>query len=158
MLTRGHGDLLTADVDALVNPVNTVGVMGKGLALRFKRAFPENFTAYEEACGSGELTIGTVHVHRLTTAGAPAPRPRLIVNFPTKRHWRSRSRPEDVRSGLAALRSAVAEWDIRSLALPALGCGHGGLSWTEVEPLIAEALADLTDVEARVWKPAEPGS
>jgi O-acetyl-ADP-ribose deacetylase (regulator of RNase III) len=93
-IERGTGDLLVAAVDALVNAVNTEGVMGKGLALQFKKAFPENFAAYAQACDAGEVVAGRVHVGRRVDS------PRFIINFPTKRHWRSRSKLEDIRSGL----------------------------------------------------------
>ncbi|GAA3988673.1 macro domain-containing protein [Thermobifida alba] len=149
MITPGHGDLLDADVDALVNAVNTVGVMGKGIALQFKRAFPENYRDYRAACERGEVTVGRMHVHALARPG----RPRFVVNFPTKRHWRSPSRLDDIESGLAALRDTITALSIGSVAVPPLGCGHGGLSWAEVRPLVERALGDLPGVEVRLWEP-----
>ena len=118
-IERGEGDLLKADVEALVNPVNTRGVMGKGLALQFKKAFPEVFTAYARACRAGEVVVGKVFVvERVGT-------PRWIVCFPTKDDWRGASRLAWVRDGLVDLRREVEERGMRSIAVPALGCGLG---------------------------------
>lgn len=152
MIVRGRGDLLAADVEALVNAVNCVGVMGRGLAAQFKAAYPDNFAEYRAACGRGEVVVGRVLVHRVAGAAAW---PRFVVNVPTKRHWRSGSRLEDVRSGLAALREAVVAEGIGSVAVPALGCGLGGLAWGDVRPLVEEALGGLAGVEVRVWEPQE---
>lgn len=153
MITHGTGDLLLADVDALVNPVNTVGVMGKGLALQFKQAYPENFRDYNASCARGDVMVGRMHVHEIEE---PQPEgPRFIVNFPTKRHWRSSSRLEDIASGLVALRDEIAARGIRSVAVPPLGCGYGGLSWNDVEPMIHRTLGDIPGVEIRIWKPAD---
>jgi O-acetyl-ADP-ribose deacetylase (regulator of RNase III) len=149
MIEEGHGNLLTADVDALVNTVNTVGVMGKGIALQFKRAFPENFRTYHDACERGEVRLGRMFVVDREVLG----RHRFIINFPTKRHWRSASRLADIESGLGALVETVAEHGITSLAIPALGCGNGGLPWAEVRPLIEQACARMPDVRAVVFAP-----
>jgi O-acetyl-ADP-ribose deacetylase (regulator of RNase III) len=150
MITRGTGDLLLADVDALVNAVNTVGVMGKGIALQFKRAHPENFLDYKAACDRGDVTVGRMHVHVTKRVGVP----RFVINFPTKRHWRAPSRIEYVTAGLAALHDEIVGRGIRSVAVPPLGCGNGGLSWDDVEPLIHQALGTIPGVEVRVWSPA----
>ncbi|MFD7893491.1 macro domain-containing protein [Streptomyces sp. NPDC059568] len=149
MINYAEGNLLTAEVDALVNTVNTVGIMGKGIALQFKRAYPDNFVAYEKACTAGEVKPGFMHVH---DRGVLA-KPRYVVNFPTKRHWRSPSRLEDVRQGLQDLRRVIVDLRIRSIAVPPLGCGNGGLAWDDVHPLIITALGDLPDVEVRVYAP-----
>ncbi len=149
MLKTVRGNLLDSDVEALVNTVNTVGIMGKGIALQFKRSFPENFAAYERACKSGLLQPGRVFTFVTDTLHNP----RYIINFPTKRHWRGRSRIEDIRSGLLALVEEIRRRGIRSIALPPLGCGNGGLDWAEVFPLIQGALAQLPDVEALVFEP-----
>jgi O-acetyl-ADP-ribose deacetylase (regulator of RNase III) len=146
-ITRATGNLLTADVDALVNPVNTVGVMGKGLALQFKKAFPECFAEYEAACERGEIAVGRMHVVARLMA------PRYIINFPTKQHWRQRSRLEYVRDGLRDLVVQLRALQIRSIAVPPLGCGNGGLAWGEVEPLIVEALSSLNDVQVLLFEP-----
>ncbi|MCI3225840.1 macro domain-containing protein [Streptomyces sp. NP-1717] len=150
MITHGTGNLLLADVDALVNTVNTVGVMGKGIALQFKRAYPENFKDYKASCDRKDVAVGRMHVHEVGQVGGP----RFIVNFPTKRHWREPSRIEDIASGLVALRDEIVERGIKSIAVPPLGCGNGGLSWHEVEPLIRQALGTIPGVEVRVWEPA----
>lgn len=149
MITYTEGNLLTAEVDAVVNTVNTVGVMGKGIALPFKRAFPDNFAAYAEACKAGDVTPGSMHVYEREALV----KPRFVINFPTKRHWRSPSRLEDVRAGLQDLRRTITELAIGSIAVPPLGCGNGGLAWDDVRPLIVQALGDLPAVEVFVYPP-----
>lgn len=149
MIHYTRGNLLEADVDALVNTVNTVGVMGKGVALMFKESFPENFRAYAAACKRGELEAGRVFVtERDALIG-----PRWIINFPTKQHWRGRTRMEWVEAGLVDLVRVIREKGIRSVALPPLGCGNGGLRWNEVRPRIEVALGDLKGVEVWVYEP-----
>ena len=143
-----HGNLLKADAEALTNSVNTVGVMGKGIALQFKNAFPANFKAYEAACKKQAVRLGEVFVF---DNGQLTP-PRWIINFPTKGHWRARSRIRDVADGLDDLRHVIEELDISSIALPPLGCGHGGLNWDEVRSLIKERLGDL-DVVVHLYAP-----
>lgn len=137
----GTGNLLTQDVDALVNTVNTQGVMGKGIALQFKKAWPEMFRSYQAACRRGEVVPGKVQVWETHAATGP----RLIVNFPTKRHWRERSRLTDIVAGLTDLTRVIREFDLRSIAVPPLGCGNGGLDWRDVRPRIEEALEPLAD-------------
>jgi len=143
------GNLLEADTEALVNAVNTVGVMGKGLALQFKQAFPENYRAYAAACKRGYVRAGEMFV---TEAQTPEGR-RLIINFPTKGDWRSKSKIADIEAGLDALVSEIRARSIRSIALPALGCGLGGLDWEAVRPLIESAFARLPDVRVLVYLP-----
>lgn len=149
MIELGHGDLLQADAEALVNAVNCVGVMGKGIALQFKQAFPENFRGYSHACAAGEVRPGQMFV---VDAGIPG-RHRYIINFPTKRHWRSGSRLEDIESGLRALVAEVQQRDIRSIAIPPLGCGNGGLRWPDVKPRIEAAFAPLANVRVILFAP-----
>jgi len=149
MIEEGRGNLLTADVEALVNTVNTVGVMGKGIALQFKRAYPANYRAYRNACVRGEVRLGQMF---LFDTGVLGPR-RYIINFPTKQDWRSRSRLEDIRAGLDALVELVAEHSITSIAIPALGCGNGGLGWNDVRPLIESACERMPEVRAVVFAP-----
>ena len=149
MIEFGKGNLLDADVQALVNTVNTVGIMGKGIALQFKKAYPENFAAYAKACEREEVQIGRMFIHHL----AKLENPQFIVNFPTKGHWRSRSKLEDIESGLDALVKDVKRLGIESLALPPLGCGHGGLVWEDVYPMIVQAFKDLPDVRVVVYAP-----
>ncbi|MEU9504818.1 macro domain-containing protein [Micromonospora sp. NPDC048170] len=151
MISIRHGDLLDADVEALVNPVNTVGVMGKGLALAFKQAHPANFTAYRAACAAGTVHLGRMFVY---DSGAPG-RHRYVINFPTKGHWRSQSRRADIESGLLDLVRVLRDNHIASVAVPALGCGNGGLDWAEVRPLIEATLADLPGVRVSLHPPEE---
>ena len=150
MIRTATGDLLKADVEALVNPVNTVGVMGRGLALQFKRAFPDNFRAYAAACKAGEVAPGRMFIFET----GRSTKPKFIVNFPTKRHWRNKSRLEDIEAGLAALVSDVARLEIRSIAIPPLGCGLGGLPWSKVRPRIHEAFAEHEKVDVHIYEPA----
>ena len=144
------GDLLAEDVEALVNTVNCVGVMGRGLALQFKKAFPANFEAYAAACKREEVKPGRMFVFE---TGSLAPR--YIVNFPTKRHWRDRSRIEDVEAGLKGLVTEIEARNIRSIAIPPLACGLGGLAWKDVRLRIEAALANLDDLRAVVFAPDE---
>lgn len=147
MIFRADGDLLATNAEALVNTVNTVGVMGKGIALQFKQAFPDNYSAYVAACKHGEVQIGKMFVvHREDT-------PRLIINFPTKRHWKGNSRIEDIKSGLKALIEVVKKEHIKSIAVPPLGCGNGGLDWAEVRPLIEQAFSEVPDVKVQLFYP-----
>lgn len=148
-IERGQGNLLAADVDALVNTVNTEGVMGKGLALQFKKAFPENFASYERACKAGEVEIGKMHV--VTRLASP----RFIVNFPTKKHWRQPSKLAYVRDGLRDLGTQIKRLSIESIAIPPLGCGNGGLAWAAVRPLIVESFTELPGVRVLLFEPAE---
>lgn len=124
-------DILQEQVDALVNPVNCVGVMGKGLALEFKTAFPKNFSEYEKACRLGQVVPGKMFV---TSTGLKIPK--YIINFPTKQHWKNPSRMEWIKEGLANLVTVVMDKGIESLAMPAIGCGLGGLDWRKIEPEI----------------------
>lgn len=144
----GTGNLLAADVDALVNTVNTDGVMGKGLALQFKKAFPDNFAAYERACKAGEVAPGRMHIVRRLAS------PRFIINFPTKKHWRNPSKIEFIRDGLVDLTLRVRELGIESIAIPPLGCGNGGLNWRDVKREILTAFADLPDVRVVLFEPS----
>lgn len=151
MITYHTGDLLDAQVDALVNTVNTVGVMGKGLALQFKRRFPDNFHRYAEACERNEVVLGAMFVVPVSEFGSP----RYIINFPTKSHWRSRSRLTDIETGLDDLRRVVRERGLSSIAVPALGAGNGGLDWPDVKQAIESHLASLADVDVRVFPPSQ---
>lgn len=150
MICETDGDLLVADVDAVVNAVNTVGVMGKGIALQFKRRYPENFTAYAAACKAGQVRVGTMFVF---DSGRIGDRPRWVINFPTKAHWRSNSKLVDVENGLDDLVRVIAELGVTSIAVPALGCGLGGLSWDEVRPLIIEKLGGV-EADVLLFSPA----
>lgn len=151
MISYTSGDLLAEDVEALVNAVNCQGVMGRGIALQFRKAFPANFKAYAAACELGDVKPGRMFVHETGRPGNP----RFIINFPTKRHWRDGSRIGDIQTGLDALVEAIRERTVRSIALPALGCGLGGLDWSQVRPLIENAFSRLGDVEVRVFAPQD---
>lgn len=149
MIERGVGNLLQANVEALVNTVNCVGVMGKGIALQFKQAFPDNFQQYEKACNDGRVQLGEVYV----VARGKGTTPAYIINFPTKYHWKAKSRLSDIKSGLQSLVSAIRHLGIESIAVPPLGCGNGGLDWSDVRPLIEEAFALLPDVQVLLFEP-----
>jgi O-acetyl-ADP-ribose deacetylase (regulator of RNase III)/antitoxin component HigA of HigAB toxin-antitoxin module len=150
MITYKTGNLLHARVEALVNAVNTVGVMGKGIALQFKESFPDNFAAYLEAVSSGAFHVGKVLVVPVKAVGMV----KFVINFPTKAHWRFPSRIEWIEAGLKSLHEKIREHNILSIALPALGCGNGGLNWDQVRPLIEKELGDL-DAEIIIYEPGE---
>lgn len=150
MIEFCRGDILNADAEALVNTVNCVGIMGRGIALQFRKAFPDNYNVYRAACEKKLVEPGKVLVFDLNRLENP----RFIINFPTKRHWKGTSRLSDIESGLKALVSEIKRRGIRSIALPPLGCGLGGLQWSEVRPLIENAFQSLPDVRAFVYEPA----
>ncbi|MCV7027503.1 macro domain-containing protein [Mycolicibacterium novocastrense] len=149
MIRTGDGNLLRADVDALVNTVNTVGVMGKGIALQFKRAYPSMYKAYEGAAKNGEIRLGRMSVWETNQMTGP----RYIINFPTKKHWKAKSRLADIESGLIDLIRVVDEYGIKSIAVPPLGCGNGGLDWADVEPLIVAAFQAIPEVDVLLYPP-----
>lgn len=149
MITEARGDLLRADAEALVNTVNTVGVMGKGIALQFKKSYPDMFEVYRKAALAGEVRLGEVQVWETGQMAAP----RYIINFPTKRHWKASSRLADIEAGLDDLVRVVRERGITSIAVPPLGCGNGGLSWRDVEPRIRGAFAAVPDVRVLLYAP-----
>jgi O-acetyl-ADP-ribose deacetylase (regulator of RNase III) len=150
MIDMTRGNLLMADAEALVNTVNCVGYMGNGIALQFKQAFPANFKAYEAACAAEQVVPGRMLIHD----NGGLVNPRWIINFPTKRHWRGNSRLEDIANGLTALVADVRRLGIRSIAVPPLGCGLGGLDWGVVRPMIEGAFAALPDVKVLLFEPA----
>jgi O-acetyl-ADP-ribose deacetylase (regulator of RNase III) len=149
MIRYTTGNLLDADAEALVNTVNTVGVMGKGIALMFKEAFPENFRAYQSACKTDQVVTGRMFVTERTDLVGP----RWIINFPTKKHWRHPSKLEWIEQGLDDLVRVVREAGIRSVAIPPLGSGNGGLDWQTVRPLIERAFESVPEVDATVFEP-----
>ena len=151
MIRFTSGNLLDSGAEALVNTVNTVGVMGKGIALMFKEAFPENLRLYAAACKRGEIDVGRIFV----TARDALYGPRWIVNFPTKRHWRHPSSLEWIEEGLSDLRHWIEREAVRSIALPPLGAGNGGLDWALVRPLIENALAEIPGTEVVVFEPTK---
>lgn len=149
------GDILTEEAEALVNTVNCVGIMGRGVALQFKRAFPANFKAYQAACRKGEVQPGRMLVFET----GQLTNPHYIVNFPTKRHWRGKSRLSDIKIGLDALAVEIKERRIRSIAVPPLGSGLGGLDWRRVRKEVESRLTGLGDVKVIVYEPqASPDS
>ncbi|MBD3267981.1 Appr-1-p processing protein, partial [bacterium] len=149
MIEFKAGDILNEEVEALVNTVNCVGVMGRGIALQFKNAFPDNFKAYSKACKRGQIHPGKVFIYdyeRMTY-------PRYIINFPTKRHWRGKSRMEDIENGLESLRNEIQTRDIQSIAIPPLGSGLGGLDWEDVRKRIEDYLSQLSQVQIVIFEP-----
>lgn len=150
MITFTQGNLLEARAEALVNTVNTVGVMGKGIALMFKERFEENFRRYAAACKAKEVQTGKMFVTPVHELDGP----RWIVNFPTKQDWRAPSRMEWVVEGLQDLRRFLIEQHVKSIAIPPLGAGNGGLQWAEVREQIERALGDL-DVDILVFEPTK---
>ncbi|HMR33955.1 MAG TPA: macro domain-containing protein [Geminicoccaceae bacterium] len=145
------GDLLEQRVDAIVNTVNTVGVMGKGIALQFKRKWPANAKAYEAACRRGEVVPGKMFV--FDNGGLAEPK--FIINFPTKRHWRFPSRLKDIDDGLVDLIRQIDRLGIKSIAIPPLGCGNGGLHWPDVRERIETAFEARPGVEVKLFAPSE---
>lgn len=150
MIELKQGDILRADAEALVNTVNCVGVMGRGIALQFKKAFPDNyFKDYKAACDNKELQPGKMLVHNLDRLYNP----RYVIDFPTKRHWKGKSRMEDIEAGLQALVEEVRTREIHSIAIPPLGCGLGGLNWADVRSKIEEAFHNLNNVQVLLYEP-----
>jgi len=149
MIELLQGDILAADAEALVNTVNCVGIMGRGIALQFRKAFPENYKAYKALCDRKQLKPGTVFVYDLRRLEIP----RYVINFPTKRHWKGKSRLEYIESGLKALVQEIQGRHIRSVAVPPLGCGLGGLDWDEVRPRIEQAFRKIPDVRVLLYEP-----
>jgi len=151
MIEYKNGNILKENVDAIVNTVNCVGVMGRGLALQFKKAYPVNFKSYADACTKGEVQPGRMFVF----ATEQLIHPRFIINFPTKRHWRDKSRMDDIKSGLQELVKVIYDNNIYSIAIPPLGSGLGGLNWKEVKQNLEEALQPLKDVRVIIFEPWE---
>ncbi len=149
MLYFTKGNLLEADVEVLVNTVNCVGYMGKGIAFQFKCSFSENFRAYQKACKSGKIKPGHIFIYETGFLNNP----KYIFNFPTKRHWREQSKLEDIQSGLVSLVYWIEQLQIKSIAIPALGCGLGGLPWANVRKLIEQQCIDLKSTDIFIYEP-----
>lgn len=149
MIHFAEGNILNANAEALVNTVNCVGVMGKGIALQFKKAYPKNFKLYEKACRHHEVMPGKMLIFQTELLSNP----KFIINFPTKRDWKHSSRYEDIESGLTALADEIQKLQIKSIAIPPLGCGLGGLDWKKVKPMIEHALNPLPDVLVYLFEP-----
>lgn len=150
MIEYKTGNILAEDVEALVNTVNCVGIMGRGLALQFKNIFPANFKFYADACKREEVQPGRMLVFET----GQMTNPRYIINFPTKRHWKGKSRIEDIEAGLVALAEEIRLRNIQSIAIPPLGSGLGGLDWDEVRPRIAAAMQVFTDRNIIIFEPS----
>ena len=142
------GDLFQSEAQTLVNAVNCAGVMGKGIARAFKRRYPAMFSDYAERCQQGLVRLGEPCLYR----GQTQP---YILNFPTKNHWRSAAKLEDIVAGLTWLEAHYRDWGITSLALPALGCGAGQLAWEVVGPVLTAALESM-DIPTELFAPGEP--
>ena len=151
MIKYVQGDIFLSDAEAIVNTVNTVGVMGKGLALQFKKKFPENYKAYVKACQEGKVSLGKMFIYPHQNLLGNL---RYIINFPTKGHWKGNSNIDDIRSGLESLRNDLKHLGIKSIAIPPLGCGLGGLSWRDVRGLIEETFKDIQDIDIFVYAPS----
>jgi len=145
------GNLLQANAEALVNTVNTVGVMGKGIALQFKEKFQENYKIYKQAVDQNLVAVGKV----LTVPTNRMDGVKWIINFPTKKHWRQPSKLDYISTGLDNLAKVIEEKNIQSIAMPPLGCGNGGLEWSVVKPLIERKLLHLKDVEIIIYEPSD---
>ena len=148
MIHYKTGNLLESNADALVNTVNTVGVMGKGIALQFKNMFPNNFKIYAKACANKDLTIGKL----LVTEESLLTGKKLIINFPTKTSWRLPSEYIFIEKGITELVKVIKEKKIKSIAIPPLGAGNGGLDWNKVKPLLEANLKNI-DCEIYVYEP-----
>lgn len=145
MIYYVKGNIFNSNAQAIVNTVNCVGVMGKGLALQFKNNYPSNFEAYKQACNNRQVIPGKMFVHQVDD--------KIIINFPTKRHWKDNSLTEDISSGLDDLLKVIATYNIKSIAIPPLGCGLGGLEWKEVKKLIEQKLYILSATNVYVYEP-----
>ena len=142
------GNILTSHSEAIINTVNTYGIMGKGIALAFKRSFPDNYKTYRKAFENGELSVGKMFVHKTDLLS-----PKYIINFPTKKHWRNKSKMSYISSGLDDLIDVIETNNIESISIPPLGCGLGGLNWTEVKKLIVDKLGVLDKVDVTIYEP-----
>lgn len=151
MIEYKQGDILSEDVEAIVNTVNCVGVMGRGLALQYKNKFPENFKVYAKACKQEEVIPGKMFI----TQTGQLTNPKYIINFPTKRHWKGKSKIEDIDDGLINLIDTIEKYNIKSIAIPPLGSGLGGLDWVIVKNKIESKLDNISDVNIVVYQPLE---
>ena len=152
MIEIVKGDIFSADVEALVNPVNCVGIMGKGLALQFKKKFPDYYKHYASACKEHRIILGNAYFYINLY---PDFRTSLIVSFPTKYHWQDKSRLWDITQGLEMLSIKIRDFKVKSIAIPALGCGLGGLDWADVLVIIQDKLKSLSDTRILVYEPKD---
>ncbi len=143
------GNIITAETEAIVNTVNTYGVMGKGIALAFKKSFPGNYKAYRKAFENGTLEVGKMHLYQTSLLT-----PKIIINFPTKKHWRNKSKIEYIENGMDDLIEVIIKNNISSISIPPLGCGNGGLDWQVIKSIITNKLLRLKDtVEIHIYEP-----
>lgn len=149
MIEFKTGDIFESDAEALVNTINCVGIMGRGLALQFKNRYPENFRAYQQACKQEIVKPGKMFVFETEQLVSP----KWIINFPTKRHWREKSCIEYIENGLTDLLNVIQEKNIHSIAIPPLGAGLGGLNWEQVRLRIEKALGHIKNVKIFVYEP-----
>jgi len=145
------GNILDSSAEALINTVNTDGVMGKGIALQFKKAFPNNFKAYAKACKDNEVDIGRLFVYKDSNFDSGD---KIIINFPTKKSWRKPSEYSYIEAGLDDLINVINHYHIKSIALPPLGAGNGGLEWERVKKIISQKLQNL-DINIFVYEPTQ---
>lgn len=150
MVEYKKGDILTEETEAVVNTVNTKGVMGKGIALQFKERFPENYKQYKKACEAGEVVTGKMFV----TESGLLLNPQYIINFPTKEHWKNPSKMKYIHEGLTDLVRVIKEKQITSISIPPLGCGNGGLEWNEVRPVIENAISNISNLKIVLFEPS----
>lgn len=150
MITFVSGDILDDDAEAIVNPINCVGVMGKGLALAAKNRWPQMFDAYKAACDSGSVRPGEMWLWPTGELFGT----QYVIGFPTKRHWRAASQLQDIEAGLGAMHKAIVHHELRSVAIPMIGCGQGGLDWNFVGRRLVERLRGLDSVDLRVYGPS----
>lgn len=151
MFEYKKGNILQEQTEAIINTVNCVGIMGRGIALQFKQMYPENFKAYKQACDNGNVKPGSMFIFNLGKLFNP----KYIINFPTKRHWKGKSNIQDIKSGLIALKEDIKRYEIKSIAIPPLGCGLGGLNWNEVKSLIEQTFYDLNDIKFIIYEPSD---
>ena len=149
MITYKQGNILNEDAEAIVNTVNCVGVMGIGLALQFKNRYPQNFKLYADACRKNEVRPGRMFVTKIEQPVNP----KFIINFPTKRHWKNKSKIEDIENGLKDLINVIQDYGIKSIAIPPLGSGLGGLEWPQVKQKIELAVRELKGIEIIIYEP-----
>jgi len=150
MIEFMKGDLLDSQAHALVNTVNCVGVMGKGIALQFKKVFPDNYEVYREACKHNRIRPGKMFIFKTGPVF-----PMYVINFPTKQHWKNKSKMKWIVDGLTDLRTIIRKLDLESIAIPALGCNNGGLNWRDVKPIIVKKLSVIEDTRILIYEPRE---
>jgi O-acetyl-ADP-ribose deacetylase (regulator of RNase III) len=150
VVTFVKGDIFKSPAQVLTNTVNCVGVMGKGVALEFKNRYPQMFGDYKSKCDQGKVKPGQPYLWEDDSA--------QVLNFPTKRHWRDSSLLQDVEDGLKYLAASYEQMGIQSIAMPALGCGLGGLEWSEVQPLFVKYMGTLPDLDVYVYEPQKIAS